>query len=185
MNEQAIRPVSVYTRPGFYPGPVILAACATAAGFNQDAKYPAVTDVQGKHWTPSGLQIILALAGAESSGNAFAYHQNASDGSMDHGIWQINDKAHPEWFGPAADSSKSAYNPWDCAVMAWLVHVGANYAWTPWVAYKTGAYLKWRDPAISETWMSWAAHGIAKLNTLTAAGQTLLQIATADLDEPA
>ena len=182
-----LRPVSISARPAFYPGPVTLAACAQAAGFSQNVLQPPVTDVKGTRWAPSGLQVILAIAGAESSGNAWAFHLNDSDGSMDHGAWQINDAAHPSYF----DGSRrpmSPYNPWDAARMAWEIHVQSGYKWTPWMAYAgPGAHwLGWRDLALpggGETWLRWAADGINGLNKYLAQGQTLREIASVTEDE--
>jgi Lysozyme like domain len=181
-----LRPVSVYTRPGFYPGPGVLAAAAVNAGFSHAVTCPPVTDVKGNAWTPSELQVILAIAGAESSGNCWAYHANTSDGSMDHGPWQVNDRAHPEFF-TGAGQYVTAYNPWDAAAMAWSIYVAAGRKFTPWMGYSgPGAHwLSWRDQQRDETWLEWAANGISTMTTLRAAGQDLRTIASVSLDEPA
>lgn len=182
-----LRPVSVYTRPGFYPGPAVLAAAAVNAGFSAAVTMrPAVVDIAGSNIVPSELQVILAIAGAESSGNCWAYHANTSDGSMDHGPWQINDAAHPEFFtGPG--QYVTAYNPWDAAAMAWSIYVAAGRKFTPWMGYSgPGAHwLGWRDENRGETWLEWAADGISTMTTLRAAGQDLRTIASVSLDEPA
>jgi Lysozyme like domain len=185
MSDGSLRPVSTATRPAFYPGAVVLAAAASAAGFTQADPCPTVTDAKGVRWTPSRLQVILAVCGAESSGNAWAYHLNESDGSCDHGPWQINDKAHPEFFGTSAPPYLCAYNPWDAAVMAWQVYVAAGYQFTPWMGFSGSHWLGWRDEYRDETWLGWAAAGISGLGVMLSAGATLLQAATVDLDEPA
>lgn len=181
-----LRPVSVYTRPGFYPGPAVLAAAAVSAGFSAKVTCPLAVDVKGTRWMPSELQVILAIAGAESSGNCWAYHANTSDSSMDHGPWQINDKAHPEMFAGAGQYA-TAYNPWDAAVMAFTIYTAAGRQFTPWMGYSgPGAHwLGWRDQTRDEVWLEWAAHGIATMDTMRAAGQDLRTIASVDLDEPA
>jgi Lysozyme like domain len=186
MTDGGLRPVSVYTRPGLYPGPAVLAAAAQNAGFSQKVTCPVVTDVKDVRWMPSELQVIVAIAGAESSGNCWAYHANTSDGSMDHGPWQINDHAHPGFFtGPG--QYLTAYNPWDAAAMARVIYLDAGKAFTPWMGYSGpgSPWLGWRDQGKGETWLTWASHGVATLNTMLAAGQDLRTIASVDLDEPA
>ena len=181
-----LRPVSISARPAFYPGPVTLAACAQAAGFSQKVLQPPVTDVKGTRWTPSGLQVILAIAGAESSGNAWAFNHNA-DGSTDCGVWQIN-TIHSQWFD-GSNPVVSPFNPWDAAVMAFELHKAAAWGFTPWAAYSGPAHhwLGYRDSALEggrgESWLEWAQHGIAGLNALLAQGQTLRDIASVTEDE--
>jgi len=81
------------------------------------------------------LNIIVAIAQAESSLNTQATHTN-SDGSIDRGILQINDKAHPDV------SSTCAFDP-ACAFQQGyrISSNGTNFG--AWTTYTSGAYLKY------------------------------------------
>lgn len=69
---------------------------------------------------------------AESKGDNGAVNVNF-DGSKDWGIFQINDKAHPDF------DTKRAKDPYYNAKTALAISSGGTN-WSPWVTYKTGAY---------------------------------------------
>jgi len=91
-------------------------------------------------FTGTDLPIAVAVAQAESGGNPLATHVN-SDGSTDLGLWQINNRAHPDliasgdWRDPASNA-RMAYSVWQAA--------GGSFS--PWVTFTTGAYLKYMTP---------------------------------------
>ena len=64
------------------------AACSTAPSLVTAA-------AQTAGFTGPDLPIAVAVAQAESGGDPLATHVNA-DGSTDLGLWQINDRAHPD-----------------------------------------------------------------------------------------
>ena len=84
-------------------------------------------------FTGTDLPIAVAVAQAESGGNPLATHVN-SDGSTDLGLWQINNRAHPDliasgdWRDPASNA-RMAYSVWQAA--------GGSFS--PWVTFTTGA----------------------------------------------
>lgn len=95
-----------------------IAAAAIAAGFPADQ-----------------IATAVAVALAESGGDATATHHN-SNGSTDHGLWQINSVhksilASGDWRLPSINA-RMAKAVWD----------NAGHKWTPWTTYKTGSY--WR-----------------------------------------
>lgn len=85
-------------------------------------------------FTPSQAQIMAAIALAESSGNPAATNKNRN-GSTDHGLWQINDKANADIIRLYGDPAQPANN----AKMAKAVF--DRQGLRAWVVYKTGAYL--------------------------------------------
>lgn len=86
------------------------------------------------------IPTAVAIAMAESSGNEKATNTN-NNGSIDVGLWQINSvhkKAHPNWTiawlqNPANNAS------------AMMAVSGGGSNWSPWVAYKNGAYKQYLD----------------------------------------
>jgi len=82
-----------------------------------------------------GLNIIVAIAQAESSLDTQATHTN-SDGSIDRGILQINDKYHPEV------SSTCAFDP-ACSFQAGYRISSSGTNFNAWSTYTSGAYLKY------------------------------------------
>jgi len=73
-----------------------------------------------------------AVALAESGGNPAALGQNP-DGSRDRGLWQVNDRAHPD----VADAC--AFDP-SCNAQAAYAISGGWQDFTPWTTFQTGAY---------------------------------------------
>jgi|SRR5581483_10996254 len=147
------------------PGPKALSAALRLAGFSDTVFLPAVTDKVGVTWSrPSELQIALAVVGGESSGHAWAYHQN-KNGSTDWGAGQINSTAHPAWFGPVTDPAQLNWaNYYDNAQMMFTVYRNAGRKFTPWNAFTNGGYLK--DRFEKHSWMHWAAHGVTLMQAL-------------------
>ena len=85
------------------------------------------------------LATAVAIAMAESGLNPNATNVN-TDGSVDRGLWQINNAAHPDV------SDSSAFNPVTAAQdMLSISDGGTN--WNPWVTYQTGAYLQYLPEA--------------------------------------
>lgn len=105
------------------------------------------------------LATAVAVMWAESGRYPMAWNENTRtlpDGSLevvstDRGLFQINDRAHPNL------SDEEAYNPLDnVSYAAGLSRNGAN--WSPWVAHDSGAYLKFVPPVLAvqalRTWRS-------------------------------
>ena len=82
-------------------------------------------------FTGANVAIAVAVALAESGGRTDATHRN-SDGSIDHGAWQIND----------VNKSALALGNWadldTNARMAYKVYV--EQGWRAWSVVKSGAY---------------------------------------------
>jgi len=107
------------------------------------------TRTSGQHLNVQSLWEIIGQAGgnvtalaivlAESGGNTHATHKN-SDGSIDRGLFQINDRAHPDV------SDACAFSP-PCAASA-AKKISNN--WTnfhPWSTYNNGAYQRFLEQA--------------------------------------
>lgn len=90
---------------------------------------------QSAGFTGNALNIIVAIAQAESSLNTNAKGTN-TDGSIDRGILQINNKWHAEV------SDACAYDP-ACAFQQGyrISNKGTNFS--PWSTYTSGAYKKY------------------------------------------
>ena len=163
------------------PGPKVLAAALALADFNPNPTRPSVTDACGVVWAkPSSLQIMLAVIGGESSGHAWCWHVN-TDGSTDYGMSEINDTAHPQYFGKVTSPTQLNWaNYAQNAVMAYAIYQAAGYTWAPWNAYSGGGYLAERYAG--KSWMHWAQYGIDQMNAALKAGATLAQIASVDND---
>lgn len=83
----------------------------------------------------NAVNIAVAIAMAESSGNSTATHLN-TDGSTDYGLWQIN-SIHSQ-YSPQLLLSNPLYN----ATAAYQISSsGSNFH--PWTTYETGAYKKY------------------------------------------
>ena len=98
-------------------GPALAASAAKSAGF-----------------TGSNLVTAVAVAGAESSYSPTETYHN-SNGTTDHGLWQINDVnaaalAIGDWRDPATNGR-----------MAMMIWKAAGNSWHPWTTFNSGAYL--------------------------------------------
>jgi hypothetical protein len=78
------------------------------------------------------LILAVAVALAESGGNALDIGDTQLDPYGSYGLWQINSHAWPELIGLPADPSKW-YDPWINATFAYKVSGGTN--WKPWSVY--------------------------------------------------
>lgn len=83
---------------------------------------------------PSGsLSTMTAIALAESGGNTQATHTN-TDGSIDRGLFQINNRWHPDV------TDACAFDP-VCATQAALKISNGGTSFGAWSTYTSGAYL--------------------------------------------
>lgn len=98
-----------------------------------------VAYAQGAGFTGNSLNIAVAIAQAESSFNTNAKLVN-TDGSIDRGLWQINNRWHPEV------SDAQAYDPAGAARAAYAIS-NKGTSFTPWVTFTTGAYKKYMPVA--------------------------------------
>lgn len=98
------------------------------------------------------LNIIVAIAQAESGLDTQATHNN-SDGSIDRGILQINDKAHPDV------SSTCVFDP-TCAFQAGYRISSNGTDFTPWSTYNSGAYLKYMSSSTSTQSTPWYSYPV-------------------------
>ncbi len=84
-------------------------------------------------------QIAYAVCMAESGGKATIDNAGLNrDGSTDYGLMQIN-SIHADM---VAGDLESLRNPEVNLRVAYSISQGGT-DWTPWSAYKSGAYLKW------------------------------------------
>ena len=87
-------------------------------------------------WPESAIPIGVAVAMAESGGNPRAVNRANSNGSSDHGLFQIN-SIHGSLL-----KTGDPYNPVDNARMALKVYKDAGNSWRPWSVFKSGSYRK-------------------------------------------
>jgi hypothetical protein len=80
------------------------------------------------------IAVAVAIALAESGGRIDAIGGPNLDGSYDYGLWQINERAHPEKF----QRWKSWWSVENAQMMAAVYN---ERGWQPWTTYKSGAYL--------------------------------------------
>ena len=94
-------------------------------------------------FAPNQLDVAVAVMCAESGRYTKAWHANlAADGltilSTDRGIYQVNDKAHPDF------TVEDAFDPKKNAAFTYrLSKQGTD--WSPWMAYNSGAHEKFLD----------------------------------------
>lgn len=79
------------------------------------------------------LVVAVAVAMAESSCTPHAKNVNDDGGSVDRGLWQLNNRYHPEV------SDSCAYQIQCNANAAWKVS-GHGAHWSPWSAYNNGSW---------------------------------------------
>jgi hypothetical protein len=79
----------------------------------------------------------VAVALAESGGRINAKGGPNKDGSYDYGLWQINEKAHPDLITADAQWWVAGFN----AQMAFKVYSAAGNTFRPWSTFTSGAYL--------------------------------------------
>lgn len=96
----------------------------------------------------------IAVAWAESGGNAYAINLNDSDPtarsylSLDKGLWQTNSYWHPEV------SDRAAFDP--ALQLPFVLNIARKvgpygyvyYVWTAWATFNAGAHHKFITPAV-------------------------------------
>jgi hypothetical protein len=92
--------------------------------------------------------VFVAIALVESSGIPDNIGGPNSNGSHDYGLWQINDKAHPDIINPSNNEWKIPQRNYEMAVR---VYVNAGNKFTPWSTYKSGLYAT-RMVEATEAW---------------------------------
>lgn len=89
------------------------------------------------------LDTAVAIALAESSGNAWIYNPETAAGAPagkgSYGLWQIYLNAHPEYAGA------NLYDPQTNAKAAYAIYSSAG-GFSPWSTYKSGAYQSFLQP---------------------------------------
>lgn len=97
--------------------PVQIAVVAYRAGFTEE----------------TALTRAVAVALAESGGNTLAVNINTdSTRSRDRGLWQINDRWHPEV------SDAAAFDPAQAAAATYRISNGGK-SWSPWATWTNGS----------------------------------------------
>lgn len=95
------------------------------------------------------LQTAVAIMCAESARFTQAFHNNLDENgsikSTDWGLFQINDKAHPEIEVPAI------LNPITNATKAYEIFKGRGKRFTAWAAFNSGAYQQFL-PDVKDAW---------------------------------
>lgn len=101
---------------------------------------------QNAGFTGQDLLTAVAIALAESSGNANVYNREtaagAPQGQGSYGLWQIYLYKHPE------DAGLNLYDPQINANAAFAIYSAAG-GFTPWTTYNSGAYQAYLIPAAS------------------------------------
>jgi Lysozyme like domain len=131
-------------------GYVIAAALAflVLAGYEEIVRYTPAQIAQfaaNAGWTGDDLLTAVAVALAESGGNAKAYNPERGAGTLpgqgSYGLWQIYLHAHPDF------TTMDKFDPQLNANEAYKVYVEAGNSFTPWSTYKNGAFEAHLDDA--------------------------------------
>jgi hypothetical protein len=85
-------------------------------------------------FTGPDLQVAVAVALAESSGNPNAVGDLAITPGGSIGLWQINLKAHPQY------TAAELTDPQTNANAAYAIYAAAGNQFTPWSTYNGGQY---------------------------------------------
>jgi len=105
---------------------------------NQGTSMNIASYAQQAGFDGSDLITAVAIALAESGGNARAYNPEtaagAPEGQGSYGLWQIYLYAHPEFSGD------DLYDPQVNANDAYEVYSKAGNSFSPWSTFKSGAY---------------------------------------------
>jgi hypothetical protein len=91
------------------------------------------------------LNVAVAVALAESSGNPNAVGDLAITPGGSVGLWQVNLKFHPEY------TEAELKDPQTNANAAYAIYQNAGNSFTPWSTYKSGAYLAYLPPSDQAT----------------------------------
>lgn len=99
---------------------------------------------QAAGFTGQDLVTAVAIALAESSGNANAYNPESGAGAPagqgSYGLWQIFLAAHPEYAGA------NLYDPQTNANAAYAIYSAAG-GFSPWATFNSSAYEAYLGPA--------------------------------------
>lgn len=88
----------------------------------------------------SALDVAVAVSFAEDGSHDPRATNTNSDGSVDRGLWQINNKAHPNY------SDEYVFDPANNAEAAYAIsNSGKN--WKPWTTYNNDAYQRYLPAA--------------------------------------
>jgi len=119
---------------GAYRSHLSEAEAACGAKAKMTAPTPRSASTCAAAWPGSSSTCVTAVAVcmAESSGSCSARHTNAG-GTIDRGLWQINDYYHPEV------SDSCAYDC-SCNGKGALSISSSGSNWSPWATYNSGAY---------------------------------------------
>ena len=113
--------------------------------------------------SPPRALVATAIALAESGGDTSIFSEPNADGSIDRGLWQINNKAHPDILDSCAlDAVCNAH------AMMTISDNGMNWRW--WSTYTNGDYKK----HLSEALLGQKAVGDASTANVTS-GVTQMQ----------
>lgn len=82
----------------------------------------------GGSWDPATIAIAIAHAESRGVTNAFNPESNNRDGGNDRGLWQINDKFHPEV------TDAQAFDPYAAARAAHRISQGGR-DWSQWATF--------------------------------------------------
>jgi len=101
-------------------------------------------------WRGKDLRESVALMCAESARYTEAYHENLDEDheldSTDWGLFQINDKWHPDFEMP------EGFNPIYNAEYAHGMWKASGRSFNAWAAYNSGAYEKF-IPVVTAAWL--------------------------------
>jgi Lysozyme like domain len=114
---------------GVAPSIIGSATGGTTLNAQQIAGYAANAGFSGPD-----LQVAVAVALAESSGNTGAVGDLLITPGGSIGLWQINLKAHPEY------TAAQLTDPQANANAAYAIYSAAGSTFSPWSTYTNGAY---------------------------------------------
>jgi hypothetical protein len=139
----AVKPASLNPGTGVSPAAIPADAMATCADDAYKAGIPYNVNVAGY----PAIVVAVAVALAESSCNPNAQNVNGPtsgcpNGSVDRGLWQINNCYHPDV------SDACAYNAMCNAIAAYQISNGGTN-WKPWATFLSGAYQRYIGAAES------------------------------------
>lgn len=125
-----------------------------------------IWELVASRWSGANIPIGGAIVLAESGGKTCARNRN-SNGSVDRGMWQINDRAHPDVSDACADDPVCSTN------VAKRLFDGRGGKWTDWSTFNSGAYKSFEKGAPSIDDANVEEQGFAQINPLNSAMQFL------------
>jgi hypothetical protein len=135
-------PASLNPGSGASPSAIPATASDLCASVAYKAGFSSTNYPDGQH---RAIVLAVAVAMAESSCSPPATNQNGPtsgcpNGSIDRGLWQINDCYH------ANVSGSCAFNAQCNAIAAYQIS-NQGTDWTPWATFNNGAYLQFISTA--------------------------------------